>query len=325
MNFPQSIRIVEVGSRDGLQSEAVIVPVDVRVGLIERLVAAGLETIEAGAFVRGEKVPQMIGSAEVLEKVLLNRRTCFPVLVPNLRGFMDASRAGAREVAVLTAASETFSRRNLNCSISESLERITKIGSLARAEGVLLRGYISCALGCPYEGRVDAACLVEIASELRRLGCHEISIGDTIGVGTVFQARTLVDRVACAVPMECIAGHFHDTYGQALANIYGCIEMGVRVFDCAVGGLGGCPYAPGATGNVATEDVVYMLRDSGIETKVDLNKLLEASTYICDYLGRPPQSRVARALAGKIYAESRCVAGTLKGRGTGCLSLRNQD
>lgn len=293
------IRLVEVGPRDGLQNESTILSVDARARLIELLARAGLRTIEAGSFVSPRVVPQMAGTAEVLAAIApsLDARLC--VLTPNMIGLEAALTAGAREVAVLTAASESFSLKNLNCGIEQSLERIQALAGVAKARGVALRGYISCVLGCPFEGQVDAARVAAIARELDQLGCYEISLGDTIGVGTPFAARRLVEAVARHAPIERLAGHFHDTYGQALANIFACLELGVSTFDCSVAGLGGCPYAPGATGNVATEEVVYMLHDSGIETGVDLQRLLEAGAFVCERLGRSPESRVARAIRAK--------------------------
>lgn len=299
MTLLERIRLVEVGPRDGLQNESTILPVHMRAQLIERLARAGLKTIEAGSFVSARAVPQMEGTAAVLAAIDPRLDTQLCVLTPNIIGLEAALVAGAREVAVLTAASESFSLKNLNCGIEESLRRIEALAVLANARGVRLRGYISCVLGCPFEGKVDAKRVVAIAGELARLGCYEISLGDTIGVGTPFAARRLVEAVARHVPIDRLAGHFHDTYGQALANIFACLELGVSAFDSSVAGLGGCPYALGATGNVATEDVVYMLHDSGFDTGVDLERLLEAGAFICERLGRKPESRVARAFGAK--------------------------
>ncbi len=299
MTLPSSVRLVEVGPRDGLQGESRVAPIDVRFRLIELLAAAGLKHIEAGSFVPEKIVPQMAGTSALFLQLEDFPGVRFSALTPNLRGLRDAVSSGVREIAVLTAASETFSQRNLNCSIGESLDRARGIAGAACAEGILVRAYISCALGCPYEGSVDIARLVDIADELRKAGCYEISLGDTIGVGTPFSARAMIENVARVVPIERLAGHFHDTYGQALANIFACLEAGLSVFDCAVAGLGGCPFAPGATGNVATEDVVYMLRDSGLQTGVDLDRLLEAGSFICDFLGRRTQSRVAAVYDAK--------------------------
>lgn len=309
MTVPSSVRLVEVGPRDGLQGESRVAPVDVRVRLIELLAAAGLKHIEAGSFVPEKVVPQMADTSTLFSMLEDLPGVRLSALTPNFRGFQDAVSSGVREVAVLTAASETFSRRNLNCGIGESLDRARAIASAARAEGISVRGYISCALGCPYEGSVDLARLVDIAGELRKAGCFEISLGDTIGVGTPFSARAMIENVARVVPIQRLAGHFHDTYGQALANIFASLETGLSVFDCAVAGLGGCPFAPGATGNVATEDVVYMLRDSGLQTGVDLDRLLQAGSFICDFLGRKTQSRVAQACDARRKCPSRSSVG----------------
>lgn len=299
MTFPSSIRLVEVGPRDGLQSEPVVTPVELRAQLIERLAAAGLTRIEVGSFVSEKRVPQMAGTSELFRRLRRLDKLRLSALTPNLRGFEDARACGVREVAVLTAASETFSRRNLNCGVIESLDRAGAIARAAREAGIAVRGYVSCVLGCPYEGRVHDTKVAEIAEELLRLGCQEVSLGDTIGVGTPFAARGLIEKVARVAPIERLAGHFHDTYGQALANIFACLQIGVSAFDCAVAGLGGCPFAPGATGNVASEDVVYMLRESGVDVGVDLDRLLACAAFICDFFGRPPQSRVARAYLAK--------------------------
>lgn len=312
MNLPSSVRLVEVGPRDGLQGESRLVPVDVRLRLIELLAAAGLKHIEAGSFVPEKIVPQMAGASELFSRLGELPGLSLSALTPNFRGFEDALSSGVRLVAVLTAASETFSRKNLNCGIGESLDRARAIASAARASGISVRGYISCALGCPYEGSVDLARLVEIADDLSKMGCFEISLGDTIGVGTPFSARAMIENVARVVPIERLAGHFHDTYGQALANIFACLEAGLSVFDSAVAGLGGCPFAPGATGNVATEDVVYMLRESGLQTGVDLDRLLEAGSFICDFLGHKTQSRVARAYDAARKRPSRHPTGVIE-------------
>ncbi|RTL83001.1 MAG: hydroxymethylglutaryl-CoA lyase [Hyphomicrobiales bacterium] len=296
--IPDSVRLVEVGPRDGLQNEAVIVPPPLRARLIGMLAGAGLAKIEAASFVPEKLVPQMAGAADVLAMLTPSLRARMAVLAPNLRGFQEAVEAGAREVAVITAASESFARRNMNCGIDESLARAGDIAASARAQGVRLRGYVSCALGCPFEGNVEPKRVAEIVRELDRVGCAEISLGDTIGVATPLAARRLVEHVAKEVPLQRLAGHFHDTYGQALANIFACLETGLAAFDSSVAGLGGCPFAPGATGNVATEDVVYMLRGCGVETGVDLDRLLDAAAFICDILGHPPRGRVAVARAG---------------------------
>jgi hydroxymethylglutaryl-CoA lyase len=296
MTLPKHIRLVEVGPRDGLQNEPTILPAHIRARLIERLADTGLKAIEAGSFVPPRAVPQMAGTADVLAMVdpQIDAKLC--VLAPNMIGLDAALAAGAQEIALLTAASESFSLKNLNRGIAENLQRIEALAKAAHARGVALRGYISCAFGCPFEGEVDPACVVGLVKELDRLGCDEISLGDTIGVGTPFVTRRLVETVARVVPVERLAGHFHDTYGQALANIFASLDVGVRTFDSSVAGLGGCPYAPGATGNVATEDVVYMFRRSGLDAGVDLDRLLDVSAFICAQLGRPPDSRVARAM-----------------------------
>lgn len=299
MILPRQVRLVEVGPRDGLQNEAVILSVETRVRLITLLTEAGLTCIEAGSFVSPKSVPQCASSAEVLARALLRPDVRLSVLVPNLRGLDAAFAAGAREIAVFAAATETFSRKNINCSIEESLDRFSGIVEEATRRGVSVRGYVSCVLGCPYEGKVAPERVADIAGRLRGMGCYEISLGDTIGVGTPLAARRLVERVAQEVSMDRLAVHFHDTYGQALANIFACLEAGISVVDSSVAGLGGCPHAPGAAGNVATEDVVYMLDGMGIETGVDLQGLLQAGAFICGALGRTPAGRVAQAFAAK--------------------------
>jgi len=287
-------RIVEVGPRDGLQNEPQTVPTAVKLEFIGLLADAGLKTIEATAFVSPKWVPQMADHGELMSALQRREGVRYPVLVPNLRGFEAALAAGASEVAVFAAASETFSQRNINCSIAESLERFAPVFVAAKAAGVRVRGYVSCVLGCPYEGAVEPASVADVAGRLFAAGCYEISLGDTIGVGTPNQTKAMIAKVAERVPVEHLAGHFHDTYGQALANIYAAMETGVRVFDSSVSGLGGCPYAPGAAGNVATEDLVYMLDGMGVETGVDLDRLIAAGAFICGKLGRETQSRVAK-------------------------------
>ncbi|MBI4756799.1 MAG: hydroxymethylglutaryl-CoA lyase [Betaproteobacteria bacterium] len=299
MPLPEKVKLVEVGPRDGLQNEAKVVPMQVRVALVEMLAETGLSAIEAGAFVSPKWVPQMADSATVLRALRPRQTVRFSVLTPNLRGFEDAVAAGAREVAVFAAASETFSQRNINCSIAESLARFQPVMAAARQTGVAVRGYVSCVLGCPYEGEVAPERAAEVAHALFEMGCHEVSLGDTLGVGTPAGTRRLFEAVGRRVPMDRLAGHFHDTYGMAVANIYASLEMGVACFDSSVAGLGGCPYAAGASGNVATEDVLYLLRGLGIDTGVDLEKVAAAGAFICHHLGRDSQSRVARALAAR--------------------------
>jgi isopropylmalate/homocitrate/citramalate synthase len=291
----EKVRIVEVGPRDGLQNEPKVVPTETKLEFIRLLADAGLKSIEATAFVSPKWVPQMADHAEVMRGLSRRQGVSYPVLVPNLRGFEAAVAAGATEVAAFAAASESFSQKNINCSIDESFERFAPVLEAARAANVRVRGYVSCVLGCPYEGAVDPARVADVARRLIELGCYEVSLGDTIGVGTPLRTKGMIAVVAERVPVEKLAGHFHDTYGQALANIYAAMEMGVRVFDASVSGLGGCPYAPGAAGNVATEDLVYMLNGMEVETGADLGRLIEAGAFICGKLARETRSKVARA------------------------------
>jgi hydroxymethylglutaryl-CoA lyase len=300
MKLPRKVKIVEVGPRDGLQNEPKNVPAAVKIELVRRLVDAGLRSIEATSFVSPKWVPQMADSAEVMAGVERKSGVAYAVLVPNMQGFEAAHAAGADEIEVFGAASESFSRKNINCSIAESLERFSPVVEAARANKMRVRGAVSCAVGCPYEGEVKPKAVAILAEELHEMGCYEISLADTIGVGTPGKVRAMIEAVARKVPIGKLAGHYHDTYGQALANIYASLESGVKTFDSSVAGLGGCPYAKGATGNVATEDVVYMLDGLGIETGVDLEKLFRAGQFICGELGREPASRVARALAAKM-------------------------
>jgi hydroxymethylglutaryl-CoA lyase len=300
LSLPRRVRIVDVAPRDGLQNEPKSVPASVKIELIERLQDAGLAAVEATAFVSPKWVPQMADHAEVMAGIRKRPGVAYPVLVPNMKGFEAARAAGAEEFAVFGAASETFSRKNINCSIAESLERFAPVVAAAKAQGMRVRGYISCAAGCPYEGEVKPQAVASLANELYAMGCYEVSLGDTIGVGTPKRIRAVIEAVGKKVPIAKLAGHYHDTYGQALANIYASLEVGVKTFDSSVAGLGGCPYAKGATGNVATEDVIYMLDGLGIETGVDLEKLFRAGEFICKALGREPASRVARALAAKL-------------------------
>lgn len=294
-----SVRIVEVGPRDGLQNEKTPIGVADRIAFIEQLIAAGLHTVEVGAFVSPKAIPQMVNSDQVLRGVAHHHDSEFHVLVPNEKGYEAARAAGAKVIAVFASASEGFSRANINCSVAESIERFKPVVERARADGVRVRGYISCVLGCPFDGEVKPSAVVNVSDMLWELGCYEISLGDTIGVGTPLKARALLRAVAGTLPIAGLAMHFHDTYGQALANLYAGMEEGVRVIDSAAGGLGGCPYAPGATGNVATEDVVYMLEGMGIATGVDMPKLVAATNAVSQLIGRPPVSRVAAALNAK--------------------------
>jgi hydroxymethylglutaryl-CoA lyase len=290
--------IVEVGPRDGLQNEKTPVSAEARIAFIEALVAAGLHTVEVGAFVSPKAIPQMVDSDRVL-RGLGGLKGEFHVLVPNEKGFDAARAAGAKVIAVFASASEGFSRANINCSVAESIERFKPVIARAKADGIKVRGYISCVLGCPFDGEVKPQAVVDVAKLLGDLGCYEVSLGDTIGVGTPLKARHLLRAVSGAVPMASLAMHFHDTYGQALANLYAGMEEGARVIDSAAGGLGGCPYAPGATGNVATEDVVYMLEGMGVATGVDMQRLVAATNEVSRLIGRAPVSRVASAINAK--------------------------
>jgi len=299
------VRIVEVGPRDGLQNEKTPVSVEARIAFIEALLAAGLHTIEVGAFVSPKAIPQMVGSDEVLRRVSQHASGEFHVLVPNEKGYEAARAAGAKVIAVFGSATDGFSRANINCSVAESIERFKPVIARARADGIKVRGYVSCVLGCPYDGEIKPQTVVDVAKVLWDLGCYEVSLGDTIGVGTPKKARAVLRSVADHVPIAHLAMHFHDTYGQALANLYAGMEEGARVIDSAAGGLGGCPYAPGATGNVATEDVVYMLEGLGVATGVNMTKFVEATNEISKLIGRPPLSRVAAALNAKRLAASK--------------------
>ncbi|WP_312774372.1 hydroxymethylglutaryl-CoA lyase [Pseudomonas rhodesiae] len=295
MTLPSHVRLVEVGPRDGLQNEANAISVADKVQLVDALSAAGLSYIEVGSFVSPKWVPQMAGSAEVFAQIQRKPGVTYGALAPNLRGFEDALAAGVKEVAVFAAASEAFSQRNINCSISESLERFAPIMAAAQQHGVSVRGYVSCVLGCPYEGEIAAEQVAVVARELYAMGCYEVSLGDTIGTGTAGATRRLFEVVGAQVPRDKLAGHFHDTYGQAIANVYAGLLEGIQVFDSSIAGLGGCPYAKGASGNVATEDVLYLLNGLGIHTGVDLDALILAGRQISQVLGRPSGSRVAKA------------------------------
>src|SRR3954468_22939562 len=301
----ESVRIVEVGPRDGLQNEKVPVSIAHRIAFIESLIGAGLHTVEVGAFVSPKAIPQMVNSDFVLRGVNHHPDSEFHVLVPNEKGYEAARAAGAKVIAVFASASEGFSRANINCSVAESIDRFRPVVARAKADCIKVRGYVSCVLGCPFDGEVKPQAVVDVAKTLWDLGCYEVSLGDTIGVGTPLKARSLLRAIAGEVPIANLAMHFHDTYGQALVNLYAGMEEGCRVIDSAAGGLGGCPYAPGATGNVATEDIVYMLEGMGIATGVDMAKLVAATNTISGLIGRPPVSRVAAALNAKRAAAKR--------------------
>jgi hydroxymethylglutaryl-CoA lyase len=290
---------VEVGPRDGLQNEPGQVSTDVKVELIERLAGAGLPAVEATAFVSPKWIPQMADHTEVMERIRRKPGVSYPVLTPNLKGFEAARAAGATDVAIFGAASEAFSKRNINCSIAESLERFEPIALESRKFNIRMRGYVSCVLGCPYQGEIKPDKVAEVAGALYDMGCYEVSLGDTIGTGTPGKTKAMIEACARRVPLERLAGHYHDTYGQALANIYASLEMGVATFDASVAGLGGCPYAAGASGNVATEDVIYMLHGLGVRTGVDLDQLVEIGQWICGLLNRKPASKAALAISAK--------------------------
>lgn len=296
--LPERVRIVEVGPRDGLQNEQGRVRAQDKIALVDALGQAGIRHIEAGSFVSSRWVPQMADSAMVFAGIERLPEVTYAALTPNLQGLEAAIAAGASEVAVFAAASESFSQRNINCSIAQSLQRFEPLMALAAERGIRVRGYVSCVLGCPYEGAVAASQVRDVACALWQMGCYEISLGDTIGTGTPSAARRLIEVVAQGIPREHLAGHFHDTYGQALANIYACLLEGIQVFDSSVAGLGGCPYAPGASGNVATEDVLYLLDGLGIQTGIDLARVIRAGQAIMRALNRQSASRVARAMAG---------------------------
>lgn len=297
MTANNHVRIVEVGARDGLQNEKTIIPAAVKIELIDRLSASGLQTIEATSFVSPKWVPQLADAAEVFTGITRKPGVAYPVLVPNEKGYMRAREVGVEEIAVFSAASEAFNRKNINAGIDESIARFVPVIEQAKADGVKVRGYVSTVLGCPYQGDVPVADVVRVAAKLHALGCHEVSLGDTIGVGTPTKARALLHAVAQEVPMSALAVHFHDTYGQALANILACLEEGVRVVDSSVSGTGGCPYAKGATGNVASEDVAYMLDGMGMHTGIDLDALVATGLWLSTQLHRDTSSRVAKAKA----------------------------
>ncbi|MCP4414194.1 MAG: hydroxymethylglutaryl-CoA lyase [Gammaproteobacteria bacterium] len=294
---PKKITIVEVSPRDGLQNESTYVPVAIKIELIKLLEDAGLSVIEATSFVSAKWVPQMADAKELMQQLKQKKGIRYPVLTPNMQGFKNAINAGAKEVAIFAAASETFSKRNINCGIEESLKKFQPLVKAAQSKNIPVRGYISCVMGCPYEGSISLAKVSDVADQLYKMGCYEISLGDTIGTGNPALVKELLQTVSMKVPVNNLAIHFHDTYGQALANILAAIEMGISTIDTSVAGLGGCPYAKGASGNVATEEVVYMLRGMNIETGVDLDKLLIASKMITYFFNKKPDSKVALALS----------------------------
>ncbi len=299
MNLPASVKIVEVGPRDGLQNEKHPVPTATKLELIRRLADCGLPVVESTSFVSPKWVPQMADHRDVVKGIVKKPGVRYPVLVPNMKGMESALECGVEEIAVFAAASESFSQKNINCSIAESIERFVPVVETAKQNGIAIRGYVSCVLGCPYEGEIAPAAVATVARELHQVGCYEVSLGDTIGVGTPLKAQRMIESVSAQIPIESLAAHFHDTYGQALANLFAVLQMGVATVDSSVAGLGGCPYAPGAAGNVATEDVVYMLDGLGIDTGVELDPLAETGRWICRQLDRTPSSRVALATAGR--------------------------
>jgi len=299
MTLPKTVRLVEVGPRDGLQNEKQPVPAAVKIELVNRLADCGLSAIEATAFVSPKWVPQMADAAEVMAGIERRAGVAYPVLVPNEKGLESAIAARATEVAVFAAASEAFSQKNINCTIKESIERFKPVMSKAKEAGVKVRGYVSCVLGCPYQGEVAPTAVADVAWALFEMGCHEVSLGDTIGTGTPGKTQAMIEAVARRVPIKKLAGHYHDTYGMAIANIHASLQMGVNVFDAAVGGLGGCPYAKGASGNVATEDAVWLLQGLGSDCGVDLDKLVDTAAWISGQLGRAPASRVAQAILAR--------------------------
>jgi len=292
MIVPRQVTVIEVGPRDGLQNEATTIDTQTKVEFIDRLSATGLSVIEATSMVSPKWVPQLADGEQVLSQITRKSGVTYPVLVPNIKGLERAISVGAQDVAVFTAASETFTQKNINCSIAESLKRFEPVMARAKENKLRVRGYISCVLGCPYEGKVDVQKVGDVAERLLRMGCAEISLGDTIGIGTPLQAQNMVEHVAKRVPLNNLAVHFHDTRGQALANILACLQFGISKVDASVAGLGGCPYAKGASGNVATEDVVYMLEGMGMNTGIDLEALIEAGHFICAKLGREPRSKL---------------------------------
>jgi len=303
-SLPAQVKIVEVGPRDGLQNEKEIIPVEVKVELINRLTAAGFSNIEAASFVSPKWVPQMATSSEVMQQIQRKSGVIYSALVPNMQGLEAALAAQADEVVIFGAASEAFSQKNINCSIAESIERFREVAKLAKASHLRLRGSISCSFGCPYQGEVTPDAVADVVARMQDLGCDEIDIADTIGVGTARQVQTVFDKVSSQFPIDQLAGHFHDTYGQALANIYAALEVGVSIYHSSVAGLGGCPYAKGATGNVATEDVLYLMQGLGIHTGIDLQLVVDAGQFISQHLGRKAVSRAGNAIAARHAAQS---------------------
>jgi hydroxymethylglutaryl-CoA lyase len=306
-NYPENVKIVEVGPRDGLQNEKAVVPTATKIEFINRLSKTGLQVVEATSFVSRKWISQLSDAEEVFSSIEKRPGVAYPTLVPNEIGMQRALEVGALDVSIFTAASESFNQKNINASVAESIERFRPVMALAAENGVRVRGYISTVIGCPYEGAIEPEAVARVAKTLVDLGCYEISLGDTIGVGTPLKAQRMLEAVAAEVPMEKLAVHFHDTYGQALANILACLELGVGVVDSSVSGLGGCPFAKGATGNVATEDVVYMLQGMGIETGVDMSRLLDAGAFIGEALDRAPASKI-----GRVPDDSRRSADTLE-------------
>ena len=300
MSLPKQVKIVEVGPRDGLQNEKQFIEAKDKITLVNMLTDSGLSYIECASFVSPKWVPQMATSTDVMQGIAKSANATYAALTPNMKGYQAAVDAGAKEVAIFAAASESFSQKNINCSIEDSIERFAPIMAAAKADGIKVRGYVSCVLGCPYEGDIDAEKVAEVSELLFNMGCYEVSLGDTIGVGTPAKVTAMLDAVAKKVPLDKLAVHFHDTYGQALANIYAALQQGVNVIDSAIAGLGGCPYAKGASGNVATEDVLYMLNGLNIQTNVDMDKLLEAGWFISDLLQRKPISKVSNAMRAKL-------------------------
>jgi hydroxymethylglutaryl-CoA lyase len=308
MNLPKRVKMVDVGPRDGLQNEPGVVSTDAKVELVDRLTAAGLPAVEATSFVSPKWVPQMADAAQVMARIRRKPGVSYPVLVPNLKGLEGAMAAGVEEIAVFGAATESFSKRNTNCTIAESFERFEPVCRTALDHGLKVRGYVSVVLGCPYEGEVAPKAVADVASRLWDIGCYDISLGDTIGAGTPGKTQRMIEAVAAHIPVEKLGGHFHDTYGQATANVLASLELGVATFDSSVAGLGGCPYSPGATGNVATEDVLYLLDGLGIETGVSMDRLLDAAEFICGVLGRPTNSRAGRAILARRRREAKAAA-----------------